>query len=89
MRSDTAKVLFPVCGRPMIEHILMLPPAVRPDTIVVVVGHKGEEVRRDTRQLGRTHHMEGRLEFAWQLSQKVQGMLLHAPGAVFLTIAAM
>lgn len=86
MRSDTAKVLFPVCGRPMIEHILNAASAVRPDTIVVVVGHKGEEVRREiTGSWAESHHMEGRLEFAWQLSQKGTGHAAacarsHLPG---------
>lgn len=45
MKSDLPKVLHPVCGRPMIEHVLSAIEAAGVDKIFVVTGHKGEMVR--------------------------------------------
>ena len=45
MKSDLPKVLFPVCGKPMIEYVLDALDAAGVDEIVVVVGFKGELVR--------------------------------------------
>ncbi len=74
MKSDTAKVLFPVCGRPMIEYILDAAHAVAPDKIVVIVGHKGDEVRREvTGEWAPGRNMPGYIDFAWQLSQRGTG----------------
>jgi bifunctional UDP-N-acetylglucosamine pyrophosphorylase/glucosamine-1-phosphate N-acetyltransferase len=44
MKSKTMKVLHPVCGRSMIGHVLLAVQAVRPQTIVAVVGHQREQV---------------------------------------------
>jgi len=46
MRSDLPKVLHPICGRPMIHYILRIANALKPAGIGVVVGHKGDEVRK-------------------------------------------
>jgi len=45
MQSDLPKVLHPVGGRPMLAHVLAAARALRPDRIVVVIGHGGEQVR--------------------------------------------
>ena len=39
MRSSTPKVLHPLCGRPMLLHVLDALGALPIDRIVVVVGH--------------------------------------------------
>lgn len=74
MKSRLPKVLHRVCGRPMIWHVLSAVRALRPERIVVVVGHGGDEVRRvvgegvemvlQEEQLGTAHALlqtEGRL----------------------------
>ena len=46
MRSATAKVLHPVAGRPMVAYPIAAAAALRPSTVVVVVGNQGGSVRR-------------------------------------------
>ena len=45
LRSDTPKVLHPVCGRPILWHTLQVVRAAKPSRIVVVVGHGADDVR--------------------------------------------
>ena len=45
MKSETPKVLHPVCGRPMIEYVLDSARAAGADKLVVVVGHRSDLVR--------------------------------------------
>jgi bifunctional UDP-N-acetylglucosamine pyrophosphorylase/glucosamine-1-phosphate N-acetyltransferase len=45
MRSDLPKVLHPLLGRPMITYVLDAARALHPERLVVVVGHKGDQVR--------------------------------------------
>ena len=45
MKSDLAKVLFPIDGRPMVEHVLDAVEAARVERTIVVVGHQHERVR--------------------------------------------
>jgi bifunctional UDP-N-acetylglucosamine pyrophosphorylase/glucosamine-1-phosphate N-acetyltransferase len=45
MKSDRAKVLHPVAGRPMLLHVLDRLEALRLEKICVVVGHQADEVR--------------------------------------------
>lgn len=46
MKSDLPKVLVPVCGRPMIDYVLDTLAEVGCDRTLVVVGYRGELVRR-------------------------------------------
>lgn len=46
MKSETAKVLHRVAGRPMIEHVIAAVRQAGVAKIVIVVGHQGEEVCR-------------------------------------------
>ena len=67
MKSDLPKVLFPICGRPMIEYVLDALEAAGVSQTVVVVGYRSELVREtlayrknllfaeQTRQLGTGH----------------------------------
>ncbi|HTQ40335.1 MAG TPA: NTP transferase domain-containing protein [Pirellulales bacterium] len=45
MKSDLPKVLFPVCGRPMIEYVLDALAEVGVRRVVVVVGYRADLVR--------------------------------------------
>jgi bifunctional UDP-N-acetylglucosamine pyrophosphorylase/glucosamine-1-phosphate N-acetyltransferase len=74
MKSKAAKVLFPICGRPMIAYVLDAAAALSPERTVVVVGHKGEEVIESVqRAFAADNPVAGRLEFAWQTEQKGTG----------------
>lgn len=44
MKSDTPKMLHRVCGRTMLGHALHAAAGIRPDQVVVVVGHDREKV---------------------------------------------
>jgi bifunctional UDP-N-acetylglucosamine pyrophosphorylase/glucosamine-1-phosphate N-acetyltransferase len=44
MKSDRHKVLHPIAGRPMIEHLLASVTALAPDRTVVVVGNQREQL---------------------------------------------
>jgi len=52
LRSQTPKVLHPICGRPALWHVLRSVSAARPTKIVVVVGHGADEVRAAVRSWG-------------------------------------
>jgi bifunctional UDP-N-acetylglucosamine pyrophosphorylase/glucosamine-1-phosphate N-acetyltransferase len=45
MRSDLAKVLHRLDGRPLINHVSRTATALAPEKIYVVIGHQGDEVR--------------------------------------------
>src|SRR5687767_6045591 len=62
MKSQLPKVLHPVAGRPMLEHVLRTASALEPATITVVVGHRADLVRE--RLAGRPH-----IQFAVQEPQ--------------------
>jgi bifunctional UDP-N-acetylglucosamine pyrophosphorylase/glucosamine-1-phosphate N-acetyltransferase len=50
MKSATPKVLHPLCGRPMILHVLDALAALPLDRIVVVVGHGAENVTKTVQE---------------------------------------
>ena len=66
MKSDLPKVLHPVGGRPMIEHVLDATRAAGVGRIIVVVGHQSERVREAL-----AHHSD--VEFVLQAEQKGTG----------------
>ena len=45
MKSETTKVLHPVCGRLLIEYVLDAARAAGVQQIIVIVGHKADMVR--------------------------------------------
>ena len=51
MKSKTAKVLHPVCGRSMIAHVLRAVSQLEPHRVVAVVGHQRELVAAHVREL--------------------------------------
>lgn len=65
MKSDLPKVLHPIHGRPMIKILLDTLARLHPDRIVVVVGHKGEDVEKALSDYP--------VQFAWQTEQHGTG----------------
>ena len=45
MRSNLPKVLLPLAGRPMLDHVLASARALAPQRIHVVYGHRGEQLK--------------------------------------------
>ncbi|PYI50217.1 bifunctional UDP-N-acetylglucosamine diphosphorylase/glucosamine-1-phosphate N-acetyltransferase GlmU [Paenibacillus flagellatus] len=72
MKSKLYKVLHPVCGKPMVGHVLDVLDAVRADRKVVIVGHGAEAVQS---------YVGDRAEFALQAEQLGTGhaVLMAAP----------
>lgn len=66
MKSELPKVLHPILGRPMIEYVLDAARAANCEKIVVIVGHKAEDVKAAL-----AHHSD--VEFALQAEQKGTG----------------
>ena len=46
MKSETPKVLHPLCGRPMLEYVLDLVKTLKPKKTIAVLGYKQQEVRK-------------------------------------------
>ena len=44
LKSSVAKVLHPVGGRPVVEHVMRACTPLRPKRIVAIVGHQAEQV---------------------------------------------
>ena len=44
MQSKLSKVLHPLCGRPLILHVLKSVEALLPNSVTVVVGHQRDEI---------------------------------------------
>ncbi|BCX81201.1 bifunctional UDP-N-acetylglucosamine pyrophosphorylase/Glucosamine-1-phosphate N-acetyltransferase [Methylomarinovum caldicuralii] len=69
MRSDLPKVLHTIGGKPLLQHVYELAASLRPDSLTIVYGHGGEQVRRrfsawpvhwveQVRQLGTGHAVQ-------------------------------
>jgi bifunctional UDP-N-acetylglucosamine pyrophosphorylase / glucosamine-1-phosphate N-acetyltransferase len=65
MKSDLAKVLHKIDGRPLINHVCRTATALAPRKICVVVGHQGESVK----QAVLSEIDESLTSFAWQKEQ--------------------
>lgn len=56
MRSDLAKVLHRLDGRPLVNHVCRTATALAPRKIYVVIGHQGEDVKKGIlEELDETH----------------------------------
>ena len=85
MRSRLPKVLHPLLGKPMLLYALEAALALKPERLVVVVGHGGEKV---------VEALEGYpVEVAWQKEQlgtahallQAEGLLRDFPGPFLVT----
>ncbi len=52
LKSAMPKVLHPVCGRPLLWHVLQAVRAAKPQRIILVVGHGAEDVRNAVESWG-------------------------------------
>lgn len=65
MRSNLAKVLHKLDGRPLINHVCRTATALAPRKIFVVIGHQGEDVKKAVLEELSSEHVE----FIWQEEQ--------------------
>ncbi|MBN1613069.1 MAG: NTP transferase domain-containing protein [Deltaproteobacteria bacterium] len=47
MKSDLAKVLHTLCGRPLLAYSIAVAKALNSEEIIVVIGHQADLIRRD------------------------------------------
>ena len=45
MKSSRPKVVHPVAGRPMLQHVVDTSRLLDPDQVIVVIGHASEQIR--------------------------------------------
>lgn len=74
MKSDLAKVLHRLDGRPLIEHVFKTALSLHPKKIFVVVGHQAEDVKA---ALAGSNN-DGRIEFVLQKEQLGTGDAVNA-----------
>lgn len=65
MRSNLAKVLHRIDGRPLINHVCRTAAALAPHKVYVVIGHQGEDVEAAVLEELDSEHAE----FVWQKQQ--------------------
>ena len=65
MRSNLAKVLHKIDGRPMVNHVCRTATALAPRKVYVVIGHHGEDVKAAVLEELDTDHAA----FVWQKEQ--------------------
>lgn len=78
MRSNTAKVLHRLAGRPLIAHVCRTAAALAPRHIYVVVGHQAEKVELAVREEMKTDN----LFFVTQAQQRGTGDAVRAAQSV-------
>ena len=66
MKSKLYKVLHPVCGRPMVDHVLTQIEKNEMDKIVTIIGHGADKVKET---------LGNRTEYALQALQSMSGSL--------------
>ena len=74
MRSNLAKVLHKLDGRPLINHVCLTATALAPRKIYVVIGHQGEDVKRAVLEELDDEHAA----FVWQREQLGTGHAVNA-----------
>ncbi len=65
MRSNLAKVLHKIDGRPMVNHVCRTATALAPRKIYVIIGHHGEDVKKAVLEELDAEHAA----FVWQKAQ--------------------
>ena len=74
MRSNLAKVLHKLDGRPLINHVCRTATALAPRKIYVVIGHQGDDVKNAVLEELNEEHAE----FAWQSEQLGTGHAVNS-----------
>ncbi len=74
MKSELAKVLHKIDGRPLINHVCRTATALAPRKVYVIIGHQGEDVKASVlKELD-----ESQTGFAWQNEQLGTGHAVNS-----------
>ncbi len=73
MCSDLPKVLHPLAGRPLLEHVLQTAKSLKPAKIHVVIGHQAERVKTTIADSPIGQSLADTLNWVEQLEQKGTG----------------
>ncbi|HSK71413.1 MAG TPA: bifunctional UDP-N-acetylglucosamine diphosphorylase/glucosamine-1-phosphate N-acetyltransferase GlmU [Pyrinomonadaceae bacterium] len=79
MRSNRAKVLHRLDGRPLVNHVCRTATALAPQMIYVVIGHQGEEVKQAVLE----ELDEDYVSFVWQKQQLGTGDAVNSARQFF------
>jgi bifunctional UDP-N-acetylglucosamine pyrophosphorylase/glucosamine-1-phosphate N-acetyltransferase len=74
MRSNLAKVLHELDGRPLINHVCRTATALAPRKVYVIIGHQGEDVKTAVLEELDSEHAE----FVWQKEQLGTGHAVNS-----------
>jgi UDP-N-acetylglucosamine diphosphorylase/glucosamine-1-phosphate N-acetyltransferase len=55
MKSNKAKVLHEICGKPMVHYVVETAQKIAGDNVILVVGHQADAVRRTVSKQGTFH----------------------------------
>lgn len=84
MNSDSPKVLALLGGRPLIQHVLKTAAKLNPQKIIVIVGHKAEEVKSAVVAGASSGLYDGKIvEFAFQKELRGTGDAVRSALEVF------
>jgi len=83
MRSERAKVLHAIAGKPFIVSVLETASALVPDRLAVVVGHDATEVERVCGAFFTRRPMAGTVSYPRQVEQRGTGDAVRAAAAAF------
>src|SRR5512147_3001419 len=83
MRSDRAKVLHAIAGKPFIVSVLETAVALAPSRLAVVVGHEAAEVERVCATHLARHPITGTVSYTRQVEQRGTGDAVRAAEPAF------
>ncbi len=83
MRSDRAKVLHAIAGKPFVVSVLETAAILAPARLAVVVGHEGAEVERVCAAHLARHPIAGTVSYPRQTEQRGTGDAVRAAEAAF------
>ena len=84
MKSSLPKVLHPVAGRPMIQHVLAAARAAKPASIALVVGHRADLVEDQLRREGVQFALQSPQLGTAHALQQAEPLLAGRSGTVIL-----
>lgn len=84
MKSKLTKVLHPICGLPIVEHVINQVKQLHPDMIVTIIGHDGDKVEKV---------LDGKTDYVYQKEQlgtghgvlQAEGLLGKSDGITLVT----
>lgn len=83
MRSDRAKVLHAIAGKPFVVSVLETAAALLPERLAVVVGHEAAEVERVCESYRARHPLAGSVSYPRQIEQRGTGDAVRAAERAF------